>query len=86
MDPSPSEAAWSDVDLSVHALEGQPPLGFDCGRESQNRFLYQRAWRDSKAGVSATHLLFVKGIFAVYVTLLMDKIGLGPEEVLRSVY
>lgn len=87
MEPSPDAAVpWSDEDLSVRVLRGQPPAGFDCGREAQNAFLYRRAWRDLKAGVSVTHLLFVKGIFAGYVTLLMDKIGLGAEETLRSVY
>ena len=86
MESLQSEGSWDDEGLTVHALDGQPPLGFDCGDEAQNSFLYRRAWRDMKAGVSVTHLLFMKGILAGYITLLTDKVSLGPEDVLRSVY
>ncbi|HEX8829910.1 MAG TPA: hypothetical protein VF705_02035, partial [Longimicrobium sp.] len=67
MEPWRPDVPWRDEDLSVHPLDGQPSPGFDCGREAQNSFLYRRAWRDMKAGVSVTHLLYVKGIFAGYI-------------------
>lgn len=66
--------------MEALVIDGQPPAGFDCGREAQNVFLYARAWRDAKAGVTVTHLVFIKGLLAAYVTLLMDRIALGPSE------
>jgi len=61
-------------------MDGQPPEGFDCGRDSQNEFLYRRAWRDVKAGVTVTYLFWVRGALAAYVTIMMDRIALGPSE------
>jgi GNAT superfamily N-acetyltransferase len=81
----PPGTPWTEDDLRVQVIDGQPDAGFDCGREAQNAFLYARAWRDAKAGVSATHLLFVKGVLAAYVTLMMDRIALGPLEKPRGV-
>lgn len=77
--------AWGVEDLRFELIHGQPPAGFDCGRDAQNAFLYGRAWRDAKAAVSVTHLMFVKGIFAGFVTLLADGISLGREERPRGV-
>jgi GNAT superfamily N-acetyltransferase len=71
---------WEMFDVEMRVLDGQPPLGFDCGAEDQNRFLVERAWRDQKRGVSVTHLLSVKGIAAAYVTLVTDRVVLGPHE------
>jgi GNAT superfamily N-acetyltransferase len=71
---------WERADLEAHVIDGQPPLGFDCGRDAQNSFLYARAWRDAKAGVSVTHLVFIKGLLAAYVTLMMDSVALGRDE------
>lgn len=85
MDASRLQTPWADGDLRVQIMDGQPSMGFDCGRDAQNAFLYSRAWRDSKAGVTVTHLLFVKGILAGYVTLLADRIDLGSDEKLRAV-
>jgi GNAT superfamily N-acetyltransferase len=85
MDASRPQTPWEDDDLRVQIIDGQPSSGFDCGRDAQNAFLYGRAWRDAKAGVTVTHLLFVKGILAGYVTLLADRIGLGSDEKLRAV-
>lgn len=78
--PFRENAPWTRDDLEMRVLNGQPPAGFDCGDESYNRFLYSRAWRDQKRGVTVTHLLRIKGIPAAYVTLTMDKIRLGPSE------
>lgn len=76
---------WELHDLEMRVIDGQPPAGFDCGREAQNTFLYSRSWRDAKAGVTVTHLLSVKGVLAAYVTLMTDRIALGPEEKPRGV-
>jgi hypothetical protein len=66
---------WELHDLKMRIIDGQPPAGFDCGRDAQNAFLYARAWRDARAGVSVTHLLYVKGLFAAYATLLTDRMA-----------
>jgi GNAT superfamily N-acetyltransferase len=71
---------WELHDLEMRVIDGQPAAGFDCGRDAQNAFLYARAWRDAKAGVSVTHLLSVKGILTAYVSLLADRVALGPDE------
>lgn len=76
----PPGTPWAMEDIEAHVIDGQPPAGFDCGRDAQNTFLYSRAWRDAKAGVTVTHLLFVKGLLAAYVTLMMDSIVMGREE------
>lgn len=64
----------------VRILEGQPDTGFRCGREEQDRFLYEYAWGDEQEGVSVTHLYYVHGILAGYATVLMDSILLGSRE------
>jgi GNAT superfamily N-acetyltransferase len=76
----PPSTPWELDDIELRVIDGQPPLGFDCGRDAQNSFLYARAWRDAKAGVSVTHLLFIKGLLASFVTLMMDSITLGRDE------
>lgn len=76
----PPGTPWVPGDMEACPIDGQPPAGFDCGRESQNRYLYARAWRDAKAAVSMTHLVFIKGLLAGYATLMMDRIALGPDE------
>ncbi len=81
----PPGTPWELDDMEMRVIEGQPPAGFDCGRDAQNGFLYARAWRDAKACVSVTHLLFIKGIMAGYVTLLTDRLALGPDEKPRGV-
>ena len=73
-------AGWSEQDLDVQVLDGPPPSGFDCGRQEQNQFLYERAWRDQQLMASVTRLFFVKGILAAYVTTLADSIELGTRE------
>lgn len=73
-------AGWNEQDLDVRVLDGPPPNGFDCGRQEQNEFLYERAWRDQRLMASVTRLFFVKGILAAYVTTLADSIELGTRE------
>lgn len=72
--------AWSEGDMEMRTLDGPPPSGFDCGAADQNDFLFERAWPDACHGISVTHMLSIKGIPAAYVTLLSDRIQLGPKE------
>jgi GNAT superfamily N-acetyltransferase len=72
--------AWSEGDMEMRTLDGPPSSGFDCGAADQNDFLYRRAWADACHGISVTHMLYIKGIPAAYVTLLSDRIQLGPKE------
>ena len=72
--------AWNESDFEMRTLDGLPPAGFDCGADDQNAFLYDRAWADACRGISVTHMLYIKGIPAAYVTLLSDRIQLGPRE------
>jgi GNAT superfamily N-acetyltransferase len=74
------DAPFSRDDLEMRIIDGPPPVGFDCGVEEQNAFLYCRAWKDHCRGVTVTYLLFAKGILAAYVTLMTDRIRLGPRE------
>lgn len=81
MDPIFSPGApWAAGDLDARTLDAPPPADFDCGAEEQNRFLHEWAWRDQRKGISVTHLIFVKGIAGAYVTLMADRIRLGPRE------
>ena len=73
-------AGWDREDLEVLLLDGEPPVGFDCGREEQNVFLYERAWKDQRRRLSATRLFFIKGMFAAYATTLADAVDLGTRE------
>jgi ribosomal protein S18 acetylase RimI-like enzyme len=77
---SPEDLAFSPGDLQMIPLDGAPPADFDCGVEEQNGFLRGRAWRDQCQSISVTHVLYVKGVAAAYVTLMADRIMLGPKE------
>lgn len=66
--------------LRVQKLQDAPPAGFDCGRESQTRFLYDYAWHDQLQRVSTTYLYHVAGLLAAYATVCMDAISLGRRE------
>jgi GNAT superfamily N-acetyltransferase len=67
-------------DLSMRRLDGDPSPGFDCGRESQTRFLYDYAWHDQRQRVSTTYLYHVLELLAAYATVCMDAISLGRRE------
>ena len=73
-------AGWSEGDIEVVPLDGDPPTGFDCGRAEQNEYLYERAWRDQCRRLSATQLFFVKGMFAGYLATAADLVELGTRE------
>jgi hypothetical protein len=78
-------APFTAGDLEMRLLEQVVPPGFDCGSEEQNAFLYDRAWADMQRGISVTHLLFATGTLAAFVTLMSDRIQLGPREKPRGV-
>jgi GNAT superfamily N-acetyltransferase len=67
-------------DVVPRTLDGPPPLGFDCGQDAQNRFLYDYAWPDQVERISATHLYYVRGLLAAYCTLCLDALELGTRE------
>jgi len=67
-------------DIATRLLDGPPEAGFDCGREDQNTFLYERAWPDQQEKVSATYLYYVHGILAGYASVCMDSLPLGTRE------
>lgn len=67
-------------DLEVRKLEDAPPLRFDCGRETQTRFLYEHAWYDQRQRVSTTCLYDTTDGLAAYTTVCMDAIPLGRRE------
>jgi GNAT superfamily N-acetyltransferase len=80
-----TETAFLDDELQMRPLLGDPPHGFDCGSAEQNAFLYERAWNDARCGITVTHLLYVKGMLAAYVTVMADRIKLGSRERPRGV-
>lgn len=79
-DSVPTFREFSDDDLVVRPLDGAPATDFDCGAVEQNEFLHERAWHDALRGITVTHVLYVRGITAAFVTLMADRIVLGPRE------
>jgi GNAT superfamily N-acetyltransferase len=67
-------------EVTNRKLDGYPPLGFDCGRQQQNAFLYDRAWMDQTESLSTTYLFFVEDALAAYATLFMDSVPLSRGE------
>jgi GNAT superfamily N-acetyltransferase len=72
-------------DLAIRRLDGLPPLGFDCSRDAQTSFLYDRAWHDQQERLSTTYLYYVTGILAAYATVCMDALELGTRERLITI-
>jgi GNAT superfamily N-acetyltransferase len=70
--------------VEVRRLAGPPPHGFDCQREAQNRFLYDRAWQDQRERLTTTYLYYAFGVLAAYGTVCMDSLVLGTREKPRS--
>lgn len=77
--------SFSFSEIVAYPLAGEPPPGFDCGRETQNRFLYECAWRDQQERVSSTWLYYAKGLFIAYATVCLDAIPLGTREKPRTI-
>lgn len=67
-------------DLVVQKLYGDPPLGFDCGRAEQNRFLYEQAWADQQELLATTYLFLSDDLLAAYATVLMGSLPLSRAE------
>lgn len=67
-------------DWVVRKLDGNPPPGFDCGRDPQTRFLYDYAWHDQQQRVSVTYLYQAPESLAAYTAVCMDAIPLGQRE------
>lgn len=70
----------SSDDIVIQVLRGEPEAGFDCGRDAQNRFFYDWAWRDFQAQVTVTYLYYVKGVLAAFAAVSMDSVSLGRRE------
>ena len=66
--------------IEGHVLEGPPPAGFNCARDAQNRFLYERAWAEQEELVSTTYLYRIEGRVAAYATVCMTGVVLGTRE------
>lgn len=72
------------MSVEVRKLGGTPPHGFDCQREAQNRFLYDRAWQDQRERLTTTYLYYTFGVLAAYGTVCTDSLVLGTREKPRS--
>jgi GNAT superfamily N-acetyltransferase len=59
--------------------------GFDCERNAQNAFLYERAWSDQEERLSTTYVYHVFDDLAAYGTVCMHSIVLGTREKPRRV-
>ena len=68
------------TDWSIRKLDGDPPPGFDCGRDAQTHFLYDHALHDRSQRVSVTYLYRSGESLAAYTTVCMDAIPLGRRE------
>lgn len=68
------------ADWGVRKLNGNPPPGFDCGRDAQTSFLYDHALHDQLQRVSVTYLYRSRESLAAYTTVCMDAISLGKRE------
>jgi hypothetical protein len=76
----PGTGEISTADLVRRKLDGLPEPGFDCGREDQNAFLYERAWEDQRERLSVTYLYYIHGMLAGYATVCPDGLLVGRRE------
>jgi GNAT superfamily N-acetyltransferase len=67
-------------DVVVRKLDGPPELGFDCGHEEQNTFLYRHAWNDQEQQLSVTYRYYVHGLLAGFAAVAMDGLSLTFRE------
>jgi GNAT superfamily N-acetyltransferase len=64
----------------VQVMDAAPAPAFDCGRDVQNAFFYERAWDDQRERLSTTYLLTVHGLTAGFLSLCMDSLPLSRTE------
>lgn len=79
------DRSWFEGRITGDVLDEPPPLGFDCAREAQNRFLYQHAWPEQHEWLSTTYLYHVDGVLAAYASVCANAIVLGSREKPRSI-
>lgn len=70
----------SNDEITRRRLDDSVLPAFDCGRDEQNRFLHEWAWRDQDEWLSTTHLYFVRGILVAYATVAASSVVLGTRE------
>lgn len=76
----PARESSGIVILAKQRLEGIPPDGFDCKRQPQNEFLYERAWSDQRQRLTTTYVYRTTGRLAAYMAVCMDAVVLGTRE------
>lgn len=69
-----------NLEATFRRLDGPIDEKFDCGATAQNDFLRREAWEQQRSGYSVTHLAYVKGMLAGYITLGNDVVDLTAEE------
>ncbi|HEU0302017.1 MAG TPA: GNAT family N-acetyltransferase [Longimicrobium sp.] len=80
-----SHTFFASEDLVSRKLDEPLPPPLDCGREMQNRFLRECAWRDQQEMVSVTYIYFATGIPVAFATVSMDTVQLGSRERPKSI-
>lgn len=69
-----------NLESTFRRLDAPIDEKFDCGAPAQNDFLLKEAWEQQRSGYSVTHLAYVKGMLAGYITLGNDVVDLTAEE------
>jgi ribosomal protein S18 acetylase RimI-like enzyme len=70
----------AELGTTFRPLDGPINEKFDCGAPAQNHFLLKDAWEQQQRGYSVTHLAYVKGMLAGYITLGNDVVDLTVDE------
>jgi ribosomal protein S18 acetylase RimI-like enzyme len=70
----------AELETTFRRLDGPIDEKFDCDAPAQNNFLLKDAWEQQQRGYSVTHLAYVKGMLAGYITLGNDVVDLTVEE------
>jgi GNAT superfamily N-acetyltransferase len=69
-----------ELDRALEKLGGPPTGPFDCGRDEQNSFFLEHAWRDQVERLSTTYVLSIHGLVAAFATVCTDAIPLSRSE------
>ena len=73
-------AVVAELETTFRRLDDPIDEKFDCGALDQNNFLLKDAWEHQQRGYSVTHLAYVKGMLAGYITLGNDVVDLTVDE------